>query len=156
LTSGKHSPRWLDVWMQRRACADVPCSESRTKRVLIDASCMNGCRSFWALRCGLEWAAQTGLSRDFGWATVGSATTSRGDCATTSEGASESGPWCAEHSVSMAAALCLQRQSLAANPFLFSAHGLRYRKLEVILTTVTPPLSLFYVSLRLLILRWVC
>ncbi|ONM02785.1 hypothetical protein ZEAMMB73_Zm00001d031373 [Zea mays] len=35
----------------------------------------------------------------------------------------------------MAAALCLQRQSLAANPFLFSAHGLRYRKLEVILTT---------------------
>jgi hypothetical protein len=40
LTSGKHSPRWLVVWMQRRAC-----SESRTKRVLIDASCMNGWRS---------------------------------------------------------------------------------------------------------------
>ncbi|CAD6264521.1 unnamed protein product [Miscanthus lutarioriparius] len=32
------------------------------------------------------------------------------------------------------AALRLQRQSLAANPFLFFGHGLRYRKLEVILT----------------------
>jgi hypothetical protein len=49
----------------------------------------------------------------------------------------------------MAAALLLERQSLAANPFLFSAHGLRYRKLEVILTTVTPPLSLSSLSLSL-------
>ena len=40
------------------------------------------------------------------------------------------------------AALLLRRQCLgaaAANPYLFSGHGLRYRKLEVILTTVTPP-----------------
>uniref|UniRef100_A0A0A8YTR2 Uncharacterized protein n=1 Tax=Arundo donax TaxID=35708 RepID=A0A0A8YTR2_ARUDO len=37
------------------------------------------------------------------------------------------------------AALQLRRQCLAAgtNPVLFSGHGLRYRKLEVILTTVT-------------------
>lgn len=47
--------------------------------------------------------------------------------------------------VSMAsarAALLLRRQCLgaaAANPYLFSGHGLRYRKLEVILTTVTAP-----------------
>ena len=81
-----------------------------------------------ALCCGLEWAAQTGLSRDFGWATVGSATTSRGDCAATSEGASDR--WCAEHAVGMAAALRLQRQSLAATPFVFSAHGVRESSLE--------------------------
>jgi hypothetical protein len=43
-------------------------------------------------------------------------------------------------------ALRLQRQSLAANPFLFSAHGLSYRKLEVILTTVTPPHTLSSLS----------
>ncbi|CAD6265101.1 unnamed protein product [Miscanthus lutarioriparius] len=39
------------------------------------------------------------------------------------------------------AALRLQRQSLAANPFLFSGHGLRYRKLEVILTTTIDKLG---------------
>jgi hypothetical protein len=90
-----------------------------------------------ALHCGLDWAAQTGVSRDFGWATVGSATTSRGDCAATSMGASD--PWCVPHAVGM----------VAANPFLFSfsAHGLRYRKLEVILTMVTPPHTLYISSL---------
>ncbi|AQK58258.1 50S ribosomal protein L9 [Zea mays] len=39
------------------------------------------------------------------------------------------------------AALRLQRQCLAANPFLFSGHGLRYRKLEVILTTTIDKLG---------------
>jgi hypothetical protein len=38
------------------------------------------------------------------------------------------------------AALLLRHQCLGAaavNPYIFSGHGLRYRKLEVILTTVT-------------------
>nr|CAB3479791.1 unnamed protein product [Digitaria exilis] len=42
------------------------------------------------------------------------------------------------------AALLLQRQCLgaaAANPYIFSGHGLRYRKLEVILTTTIDKLG---------------
>ena len=51
------------------------------------------------------------------------------------------------YAMAAARASLLRRHGLAAaaaNPFLFSAHGLRYRKLEVILTKVIapPPLHL--------------
>ncbi|XP_062229960.1 uncharacterized protein LOC133927485 [Phragmites australis] len=47
------------------------------------------------------------------------------------------------HAVAMASALQLRRQCLAAatNPVLFSGHGLRFRKLEVILTTTIDKLG---------------